>query len=91
MTLLSQKVCGIVPTSPGFRSFKVAPQLGNLSSASAKVDTHYGLISVNLQKKGSTIAVNLTVPEGTTAEATLSKGKIRTFAAGNYTFVIKNK
>lgn len=91
LTLLSQKVCGIVPTSPGFRSFKVAPQLGNLSSASAKVDTHYGLISVNLQKKGSTIAVNLTVPEGTTAEATLSKGKIRTFAAGNYSFVIKNK
>jgi alpha-L-rhamnosidase len=91
LTLLSQKVCGITPTSPGFRSFKVAPQLGNLSSASAKVDTHYGLISVNLQKKGSTINVNLTVPEGTTAEATLSKGKVKTFAAGNYTFVIKNK
>ena len=91
LTLLSQKVCGIVPTSPGFRSFKIAPQLGNLSSASAKVDTHYGLISVNLQKKGSAIAVALTVPEGTTAEAVISKGKVKTFAAGSYTFVIKNK
>ncbi|MFA6768795.1 MAG: alpha-L-rhamnosidase C-terminal domain-containing protein [Parabacteroides sp.] len=91
LTLLSQKVCGIVPTSPGFRSFKIAPQLGNLSSASAKVDTHYGLISVNLHKRGSAIAVELTVPEGTTAEAAISKGKVKTFAAGSYTFVIKNK
>ena len=28
LTLLSQKVCGIEPTSPGFRSFKVCPQMG---------------------------------------------------------------
>ena len=28
LTLLSQKVCGIEPTSPGFRTFKISPQLG---------------------------------------------------------------
>ena len=46
LTLLSQKVCGIEPTSPGFRSFKVCPQMGTLTEASATVDTHFGKIEV---------------------------------------------
>lgn len=52
LTLLSQKVCGIEPTSPGFRSFKVCPQMGTLTEASAAIDTHFGKIEVSLKRKG---------------------------------------
>lgn len=52
LTLLSQKVCGIEPTSPGFRTFRVKPQMGALTEASAIVPTHYGDIKVKLRKSG---------------------------------------
>ena len=61
LTLLSQKVCGIEPTSPGFRSFKVCPQMGTLTEASATVDTHFGKIEVSLKRKGKKIQATLSV------------------------------
>lgn len=67
LTLLSQKVCGIAPTSPGFRTFTIRPQMGKLKEASATVGTAYGLIKVDLRRKGKRITANITVPEGTTA------------------------
>lgn len=68
LTLLSQKVCGIEPTSPGFRTFKIAPQLGSLSEASASLETHYGTIQVSIKKKGKRMKFDLQIPEGTSAE-----------------------
>lgn len=69
LTLLSQKVCGIEPTSPGFKTFKVEPQLGTLTEAKAVVPTHYGNIEVDIHKKGKRLKIKIVVPEGT--EATL--------------------
>lgn len=54
LTLLSQKVCGIEPTSPGFKTFRVQPQLGKLTEASASFETVYGRISVDIQTERET-------------------------------------
>ena len=91
LTLLSQKVCGIEPTSPGFRSFKVCPQMGTLTDASATVDTHYGKIQVSLNRKGSKIRITLSVPAGTTAEVPVSKGKVKRLEAGEHTLTISSR
>ena len=84
LTLLSQKVCGIEPTSPGFRSFKVCPQMGTLTEASAAIDTHFGKIEVSLKRKGKKIQVALSVPEGTTAEVIWPEGSRKDFAPGRH-------
>ncbi len=84
LTMLSQKVCGIEPTSPGFKTFKVEPQMGSLTDAEAKVDTNYGLIEVSLRKAGSRINLDITVPEGTSAEVVSPKGKIQKLTSGTH-------
>ena len=51
LTILSQKLCGIEPLAPGFKQFRVAPQLGSLNKASAVVPTLYGDIRVDIRQK----------------------------------------
>lgn len=85
LTLLSQKVCGIEPTSPGFRTFRVAPQMGTLTDAAAKIATHYGEISVDIHRTGQKLQLQITVPEGTEAEICLPKGKQYRFSSGTHT------
>lgn len=84
LTLLSQKVCGIEPTSPGFKTFRIKPQMGSLTEASATIATHYGEIKVNLRKSGRKIIMDIEVPEGTEAEIFSSKEKVRHVGAGFY-------
>jgi hypothetical protein len=70
LTVLSQYVAGVSPTSPGFKTFAVRPQLGDLRHVESAVDTPYGLIEVTIDRPigddGWTIRI--TVPRGTTAE-----------------------
>jgi hypothetical protein len=75
LTLLSQKVCGIEPTSPGFRTFRVAPQPGALTEASATVASVNGEIKVSVSKKGRKMTVRVKVLEGVTAEVVFPKSK----------------
>ena len=82
LTLLSQKVCGIAPTSPGFKTFLVKPQMGSLMEASATVDTHYGKIKVSLRKSGRTILMEIEVPEQTSAVVVSPKGKVQKIGSG---------
>lgn len=42
LTLLSQKVCGVEPTSPSFRTFRVRPQMGNLTEVEASFESVNG-------------------------------------------------
>ena len=84
LTLLSQKVCGIEPTSPGFRTFKIAPQLGSLSEASASLETHYGTIQVSIKKKGKRMKFDLQIPEGTSAELIRPNGTRKHLDPGHH-------
>jgi hypothetical protein len=87
LTMLSAKVCGIEPTSPGFKTFKVAPQPGNLTEAEAVTDTRFGKITVKIKKSGSRLRIQLTVPEGTSAEVVSPKGKKQQVTAGTHSLV----
>lgn len=82
LTLLSQCVCGIRPTAPGFARFEVKPQLGTLTQASAQLMSVNGLIKADVQQEKRKIAVTVTVPEGTEAEIILP-GKIE--SVSNFT------
>lgn len=84
LTVLSQKLCGIEPTSPGFETFKVVPDLGSLKEASATVETQYGIIRVDIKKKDSKLSINLEVPEGTSAKVILPNKKARTVGSGKH-------
>ena len=85
LTILSQKVCGIEPTSPGFKTFRVKPQMGYLKEASCHVDSVSGKISVSVERKGKTkLEITLSVPEGTSAEVVFPSGKSATLGAGEH-------
>lgn len=92
LTILSQKLCGIEPTAPGFKAFEVKPRMATLKTASASVETHYGMIRVQLSRrsaKSGVASLTVEVPEGTTATVTASNGRPRTLAAGTYSLKIK--
>lgn len=88
LTLLSQKVCGITPLSPGFRTFSVTPQLGDLTEAEACIDTHYGKIEVHIKRTGKRLSVRFTVPEGTKALIPDRKGGLKEYHPGTYAIKI---
>ena len=86
LTLLSQKVCGIEPTSPAFKTFKVQPQMGSLTHASAKMTiASGGEISIDVNVKGKNTIVKVNIPEGCTATVILPNGKSKTLNSGSHT------
>jgi hypothetical protein len=89
LTLLSQKVCGVEPTSPGFQSFKVAPRLGFLKEVSTTVASVKGEIKVSVSLKGRKMTIHVNVPEGVTAEIIFPKGNPVKIASGRHTLARK--
>ena len=87
LTMLSQEVCGIQPVEPAFRHFRVAPQMGFLKEASATVDTHHGLITVQLRRIGKRLQMTVTVPEGTTADLVWPDGYQKRVKPGTHTLI----
>lgn len=86
LTMMSQKVCGIEPTSPGFKTFRVAPQLSGLDHAEASMVTaDGGRIAVKVQKEGQKLSVTVTVPKGSKAQVVFPDGKSKTVGAGTHT------
>ncbi len=86
--LLGQKVCGVAPLTPGFRTFSVRPQMGWLKRASTSFETKYGTIRVSLTRKSSkskTALLSIDVPEGTVAEIPVSPSKTETLCCGHHT------
>ena len=87
LTMLSQKVCGIEPTSPGFKTFRVAPQMGGLKNASAKLVTAGGgEISVSVKVSGKKMEIRVTVPQDTEAKVVFPDGKTKQAGAGTHVF-----
>lgn len=84
LTILSQKLCGIEPLKPGFKHFRVAPQLGMLNEASAVVPTLYGDIQVDIKKRDRIVNIHVIVPPGTTAVVVLPGGKEKVLPPGSY-------
>ena len=55
-------VAGISPASPGFKTVRIAPHLGDLPSLSASFPHSQGNITVNYQRKGGELDANITLP-----------------------------
>lgn len=84
LTILSQKLCGIEPMEPGFKHFRIAPQLGSLNKASAVVPTAYGDIVVDIKKQDYKLNVRVVVPPGTSAVVALPGSKEKVLPPGSY-------
>ena len=85
LTLLSQKVCGVEPTSPGFKTFRVAPQMGSLKEANTTLVSVSGEIKVGVLLRGRKMIIRVNVPEGTNAEVVFPKGKVVKVPSGAHT------
>ncbi|MGB5819754.1 MAG: alpha-L-rhamnosidase C-terminal domain-containing protein [Saonia sp.] len=70
LTLLSQYVAGVRPTSPGYKTFQVKPQLGFLKEVRAVVPSIKGLIEISI-KIGVDYSLGITIPENTKASVYL--------------------
>jgi len=71
LVLLSQYVAGLAPTSAGWSTFDVRPNLGSvLNNASASVATVHGQVDVAVQmvSNRTRMRVSLHVPAGTVAQ-----------------------
>jgi alpha-L-rhamnosidase len=75
ISFLQTHVAGIQLVEPGYRRFRVAPQLGGgLTWAEAVHDSPYGRIESSWRVEGETVHLTVTVPPGTTAEVVLPDG-----------------
>jgi alpha-L-rhamnosidase len=67
-SFLHRYVGGLRPTAPGYRRFEVRPHPGGgVTSATVRHDSPYGRIEVSWQRVGSSMALEVGVPGGTTA------------------------
>jgi len=89
-TILSQRVCGVMPTSPGFKTFRVAPQPAGLTRASCSLQTPHGFIRSSFAVKQGGTTIEVTVPQGTSAEVVWHK-EVRKVGAGTHKLVFKNR
>jgi alpha-L-rhamnosidase len=86
ITFLHQYVAGLRIVEPGYRRFRVAPRPGGgLEWASAEHESPYGTIAVRWERAGAGIAIDVTVPPGTTAEVVLPSGDTTTCRSGRHT------
>ena len=86
LTMMSQKVVGIEPTSPAFETFRVAPQLGKLKHAEASLVTADGSrirVAVEQDEQGR-MTIRLEVPKGKKAQVVFPDGKTRNVGAGTH-------
>jgi hypothetical protein len=65
LTLLSQKVAGLAPDSPGWERYTISPQPGQLKNIDAIVPTPKGLLHVTITRDGLRIKVTIDSPHGT--------------------------
>ena len=83
---LHRYVAGLQSSEPGYRRFRVAPRPGaGISWAKTHHDSPHGRIEVSWHLDGPTGSVDVTVPEGTTAELVLPGRDAEALEAGKHT------
>ena len=87
--VMGRRFAGITPEEPGYKTFRLAPQMGSLKHIDTGFETSYGLIGVVLDRKGNRIEAVVSVPEGTTSKYLDRRGKEKTLAAGSHKITLK--
>lgn len=86
-SFLHRHVAGLRPTSPGYRTFEVAPQPGGrLAWARARHESPYGPIEVIWRIDGGVLTMDVDVPGGTSAVVVLPDGRTHEAGPGRHTF-----
>ncbi|TSD66386.1 Bacterial alpha-L-rhamnosidase [Inquilinus sp. KBS0705] len=67
LTILSQYLCGISPLTPGYKTFQIIPQPGDITRAEATIASVAGKIKSSFIAGNSIFTLNAEVPTGTTA------------------------
>jgi len=84
---LHQQVAGLLPTSPGYRTFRVRPRPGGgVTWATASHESPYGVIRVAWRLDDETFALDVTVPGGTSAEVVLPDTTAHSAGPGTHSF-----
>lgn len=91
--LFSRFVLGVQPTSPGFKTWVVAPQPLNTTSAEGRVSTPFGTLSVNWTISDGVMTVEVDAPEGTNGTVYLTAGSESTITVdgGNSTTLLLDR
>jgi alpha-L-rhamnosidase len=85
ITFLHQYVAGLRPVDPGYRRFRVTPRPGaGIDWATARHDSPYGPIEVRWEQHAGRFDLELTVPQGTSAQVELPSGQTANLAAGRH-------
>jgi hypothetical protein len=71
LTLLGEDVAGIAPTTPGFATYQVKPQLGSLRRVRTGLDTVKGHIAVSIERTETEFHLTLSSPPDTLATVAL--------------------
>lgn len=87
ISFLHRYVAGLVPTSPGYRTFRVEPRPGGgLTSARADLDSPFGPISSAWQITDGILRLDVRVPPGTKAIVVLPDGARHQASPGTHTW-----
>lgn len=99
--IIVRKLMGIEPLTPGFDTFQIKPQIGDLKFASLKTPTIKGEIFVSVRKNQTDDIIDVTIPGGSNAniylpfdpqkrQVYIDGKKDATIKPENGFFVIKN-
>jgi alpha-L-rhamnosidase len=78
-------VGGIAPGEPGYRTVRVAPRPGGgLTWATTSLDTRHGWVVVEWRVTDGVLQVDLSVPDGVTAEIDLPDGQRQRVTGGRH-------
>jgi alpha-L-rhamnosidase len=78
-------VGGIAPAEPGYRTVRVAPRPGGgLTWARTSLETRHGRIAVDWHLAEGRLEVDVTVPDGVTAEIELPDGRRQRVTGGRH-------
>jgi hypothetical protein len=73
LTLLSQYGAGVVPTTPGYATYQILPQMGPLKRIKTVVPSVKGNIALELRNDPDSFSLNLDSPKDTTATIGIPK------------------
>lgn len=97
--IIPRKLMGVEPLVPGWKEFRVRPQIGTLEHASIRVPTIRGEVSLSCAQDENSYTLALTVPanalahvelpikEGSQPAITLNGERVRAKSDGNWLFL----
>lgn len=87
---LYRRILGLEPLEAGYRFFRVRPICGTIKEATGHLTTPYGSIGIAWRKTDKLFVLDVTVPDGTTAEIVLPDGKRVAADKGKNHYEIRN-